>query len=177
MNWKNIQNSTIEDYINDANYKVSDKYKTDFLDVPETISELSYLTHDYFRYYGKFPSKIAKYIIDTLAKGGSTTMVEAKIAGFASAGIDINPFGVLAANVKTYNYDVDLLRDITSTLFMKIKSVDTADGQMNFLVAEDLSRMDFQGIEDINKRIYFEFPDVDKWFDEDVIRQLSIINS
>lgn len=48
---------------------------------------------------------------------------------------------------------------------------------MNFLVAEDLSRMDFQGIEDINKRIYFEFPDVDKWFDEDVIRQLSIINS
>ena len=191
MNWKNIQNSTIADYVNDANYKVSDKYKTDFLDVSETISELSYLTHDYFRYYGKFPSKIAKYIIDTLVKGGGidpekdfifdnyngsgTTMVEAKIAGFSSAGIDINPFGVLAANVKTYNYDVDLLKDITSTLFMKIKSVDMADGQMNFLVAEDLSKPDIQGIEDINKRIYFEFPDVDKWFDEDIIRQLSII--
>ena len=45
VNWKNIQNSTIADYVNDANYKVSDKYKTDFLDVSETISELSYLTH------------------------------------------------------------------------------------------------------------------------------------
>ena len=186
-----MQHNTIADYINDANYKVSDKYKTGFLDVSETISELSYLTHDYFRYYGKFPSKIAKYIIDTLEKknvidpdkdfifdnynGSGTTMVEAKIAGFSSAGIDINPFGVLAANVKTYNYDVSLLRDIASTLFMKMKGVETADGQMNFFVTEDLDKEDFRRIKEIHKRIYFEFPDVDKWFDEDVIRQLSII--
>lgn len=191
MNWENIQNNTIADYIDDANYKVSDKYQTDFLDVSETISELSYLTHDYFRYYGKFPSKIAKYIIDSLSKrgiidpdkdfifdnynGSGTTMVEAKIAGFSSAGIDINPFGVLASNVKTYNYDVDILRNIADTLFKKIKGVEANDGQINLLAAEDIGKMDFMGIEDINKRIYFEFPDVNKWFDKDVIRQLSII--
>ena len=56
MDWKDIQHNVIADYINNAMYKVSDKYRTDFLDVSETISELSYLTHDYFRYYGKFPS-------------------------------------------------------------------------------------------------------------------------
>lgn len=66
MNWQSIQNNTVADYIADAQFKVSDFYHTDFLDVSETISELSYLTHDYFRYYGKFPSKIAKYIIETL---------------------------------------------------------------------------------------------------------------
>ena len=103
MNWQSIQTNTIADYIADAQFKVSDFYHTDFLDVSETISELSYLTHDYFRYYGKFPSKIAKYIIETLVteqkistekdfifdnyNGSGTTMVESKIAGYHSGGI------------------------------------------------------------------------------------------
>lgn len=37
-------------------------YVQEFWDVNETISELSYLTHSYFRYYGKFPSKIGNLI-------------------------------------------------------------------------------------------------------------------
>jgi len=192
VNWEIVQDNTIADYIEDASYKVSDIYDTDFLDVSETISELSYLTHDYFRYYGKFPSKIAKYIINTLTtekkikqeqdfifdnyNGSGTTMVEAKIAGFLSAGIDINPFGVLAANVKTYNYDVDLLKNIASTLFLKIKKrVEASEEQINFCFSDNVNGIDSQGIDDINKRIYLEFTDIDKWFDTDVIRQLSII--
>lgn len=190
MNWKDIQTNTINDYIIDADFTVSDFYSANFLDVSETISELSYLTHDYFRYYGKFPSKIAKYIIDTLVEerkissdedfifdnynGSGTTMVEAKIAGFSSGGIDINPFGVLAANVKTYNYDVDRLRDIFASLLLKIKASVFTDNQINFLLSNELEE-DAQGISEINKQIYFDFPDVDKWFDEEMIRQLSVI--
>lgn len=191
MNWQNIQTNTIADYIADAQFKVSDFYHTDFLDVSETISELSYLTHDYFRYYGKFPSKIAKYIIETLVteqkistekdfifdnyNGSGTTMVESKIAGFHSGGIDINPFGVLAANVKTYNYDVAKLKDIFSILLLKIKSSSSTDNQINFLLPNGLDDADLQGISEINKQVYFDFPDIDKWFDEGTIHQLSAI--
>lgn len=178
MNWQNIQTNTIADYISDADFKVSDFYPTDFLNVNETISELSYLTHDYFRYYGKFPSKIAKYIIETLLtkkkisaeedfifdnyNGSGTTMVEAKIAGFHSGGIDINPFGVLAANVKTHNYDVAKLKDIFSALMLNIKSSASTDNQINFLLPNGLCKEDLQGISKINKQVYFDFPDIDK---------------
>lgn len=71
MDWTNIGVNTIQDYIDDAAFRVPDLYNSDFLDVSETISELSYLTHDFFRYYGKFPSKVAKYIIDTLSDKNS----------------------------------------------------------------------------------------------------------
>lgn len=43
-------NTTIEDYISIADYDVEKLYNVDHLDVSETISELSYLTHDYFRF-------------------------------------------------------------------------------------------------------------------------------
>lgn len=191
MNWQTLQTNTITDYISDANFKVSDFYRTDFLDVNETISELSYLTHDYFRYYGKFPSKIAKYIIKTLAdeqkinpeedfifdnyNGSGTTMVEAKIAGFHSGGIDINPFGVLASNVKTRNYDVEKLKEIFSALLLKIKSSISTDNQLNFLQPNGLDEEDLRGISEVNKQIYFDFPDIDKWFDQEIIHQLSVI--
>ena len=95
-------------------------YVQEFWDVNETISELSYLTHSYFRYYGKFPSKIGKLIIEDLEvrkcinvkrdfildnyAGSGTTLVEAKIRNFDSFGVDINPFAILACKVKTRNY-------------------------------------------------------------------------
>lgn len=191
MNWESIQTNTINDYITDSNFKVCDFYRTNFLDVNETISELSYLTHDYFRYYGKFPSKIAKYIIETLVEekkissdedfifdnynGSGTTMVEAKIAGFSSGGIDINPFGVLAANVKTYNYDIERLRDIFTSLLLRIKSAVFMDNQINFLLPSGVDELDLQGISEINKQVYFDFPDIAKWFDEDIIHQIASI--
>lgn len=191
MNWINIQTNTIADYISDADFRVSDFYRTDYLDVNETISELSYLTHDYFRYYGKFPSKIAKYIIETLSdegkinpkedyifdnyNGSGTTMVEAKIGGFYSGGIDINPFGVLASNVKTYNYDVNKLKDMFSSLLLKIKCPLKMENQNSFLMPNGIDVDDLQGISKINKQMYFDFPDIDKWFDEETIHQLSVI--
>ena len=102
-------------------------------------------------------------------------MVESKIAGFHSGGIDINPFGVLAANVKTYNYDVAKLKDMFSILLLKIKSSSSTDNQINFLLPNGLDDADLKGISEINKQVYFDFPDIDKWFDEETIHQLSVI--
>jgi hypothetical protein len=89
------------------------------LDVPETIPQLGYGSHQFFRYYGKFPSVVGAEIVRRFASDGAvldcyagsgTTLVEAQIAGLTSFGVDINPLGVLACNVKTRYYDVVGLR-------------------------------------------------------------------
>jgi len=100
--------------------KVSDDFDESPLEVASdlwnldgTIHDYSYLTHNFFRYYGKFPSVLAKRVIeefvntDAPAKiidnysGSGTTLVEAALSGHHAVGVDINPLGVLAANVKT----------------------------------------------------------------------------
>lgn len=187
MDWTNIEANTISDYIDSTAFRVPDLYNSDFLDVSETISELSYLTHDYFRYYGKFPSKVAKYIIDTLLNKGSidvkkdfifdnyngsgTSLVEAKIAGFESGGIDINPFGVLASNVKTYNYNIQRLQARFSQLLTAIKTAVPDAGLFQAVLEPSLD----SGIAGLYSQIYVDFPDVEKWFDVDAIRELVAI--
>lgn len=186
MDWTNIGVNTIQDYIDDAAFRVPDLYNSDFLDVSETISELSYLTHDFFRYYGKFPSKVAKYIIDTLSDKNSidvekdfifdnynssgTSLVEAKIAGFESGGIDINPFGVLASNVKTYNYNIRRLQARFLELMTAIKAALAAE-----LFSESSGKPPHSGRDSLYMQIYVDFPDIEKWFETDVIKELVTI--
>ncbi len=89
------------------------------LDVPETITQLGYGSHQFFRYYGKFPSIVGREIVrrfpsnapvvDTYV-GSGTSLVEAQMAGRHSLGIDINPLAVLASEVKTRYYDAERLR-------------------------------------------------------------------
>ncbi len=182
---------TINDYLKIASFNAEKDYKCDSLDVSETISELAYLTHDYFRYYGKFPSKVAKYIIDVVSSSGAidtqhdyifdnyngsgTSLVEAKIAGFDSGGIDINPFGVLASNVKTRNLDEQQLNSRFNDLMEKLRASDTNHERQTLFSIVGISDEDAAGIQAVNKQIYIDFPDIDKWFDFDVIRDLSAI--
>ena len=128
------------DLKDDPYYKLSkidiSRLQQEFWEVNETISELSYLTHSYFRYYGKFPSKIGKMIIQDLDSrnlinsnedfivdnyaGSGTTLVEAKMCGFDAFGMDINPFAVLACKVKTRNYNVASLNNYWKKLQSEI---------------------------------------------------------
>ncbi len=96
------------------------------LDVPETIPQLGYGSHQFFRYYGKFPSVVGGEIVRKHARegapvldcyaGSGTTLVEAQNLGYQSFGVDLNPLAVLASNVKTaYPLASDLraqLRDV-----------------------------------------------------------------
>jgi DNA modification methylase/transcriptional regulator with XRE-family HTH domain len=84
-------------------------------EIDQTISELSYLAHNFVRYYGKFPSTLPKallarypvrseeYVLDNFA-GSGTTLLEAQLAGFCSIGIDVNPVAVLACRAKTKHF-------------------------------------------------------------------------
>lgn len=91
-------------------------------DIPYTIKNLSYLVHSHYRYYGKFPSVIAGQIIESVECpspdhyvfdnfcGSGTTLVEAKLRGIASYGLDISWLSVLATNVKSSHVDTSLIR-------------------------------------------------------------------
>lgn len=90
-------------------------YEINWWKIDQTISELAYLTHGFFRYYGKFPPTIVSYLInkypcptggcllDNFA-GSGTSLVEASRNNIPSVGIDINPLACLAGKVKTTLY-------------------------------------------------------------------------
>ena len=187
------------DFVLDENpyYRMSkidiDKYPQEFWDVNETITELAYLTHSYFRYYGKFPSKIGKLIVEDLDirneiapkhdfvldnyAGSGTTLVEAKLRGYDSFGIDINPFAVLACKVKTTNYNVSLLRNYWAEMFNEISAYNYA------LLKPDEQQLMFADISDeFLATIRHEIEcfktknsDADKWFTQKAVIGLAII--
>lgn len=163
----------------------------EFWNVDETISELSYLTHDYFRYYGKFPSKIGKMIIEDLLEkkvinrendfiidnyaGSGTSLVEAKLAGIDSVGFDINPFAVLACRVKTYNYDVDSLKSYWDGINERISKYNNHYlGGLFSVLTSDLDEDIIRRIDEETERMSQD-KTFSKWFSDDVIRQLYII--
>lgn len=89
--------------------------------------------------------------------------------------MDINPFGVLASNVKTNNLDVQLLNLKFEDLIANIKAANQCTEQQTMFSIKGISEVDVAGIADINKQIYIDFPDVEKWFDTEVIKELSTI--
>lgn len=181
---------------NNKYYKMCDieikKEQIEFWEINETISELSYLTHSYLRYYGKFPSKVGKLIIEDLLErkkinpkhdyildnyvGSGTTLVEAKIKGFDSFGIDINPFAVLACKVKTRNYNTKHLEEYWKKLYNDIEKYNriifNTDAELyNNLVDKNIAdkiKTEIVVFKNKNK-------DALKWFSEKTIIQLSII--
>lgn len=163
----------------------------EFWNVDETISELSYLTHDYFRYYGKFPSKVGKMIIEDLITkkcidknvdfiidnyaGSGTSLVEAKIANLYSVGFDINPFAVLACRVKTYNYDVEILKRMWEKINLRICKYDYCySNEIMKTLISDIDKKIEKKINEMTEKLIND-ADFSKWFSEEVIRQLYII--
>lgn len=146
---------------------LKDSHRVSELDISETIKELSYLTHSYFRYYGKFPSKLASFFLSKYASkesvlldnyaGSGTGLVEASILNIPSYGIDINPLAVLASNVKTRKYDSLQLRKAWNEL------------------AEHIEKIRVEGHD--CSRFIPEWNLIDKWFDKDIVKELSIIKA
>lgn len=77
----------------------------------ESVRSTEQWTHGYHRYPAKFLPDVVRKIIEEYAKGSNliadlfagcgTTLVEAKIQGISSVGVDINPVAQLITKVKT----------------------------------------------------------------------------
>lgn len=134
------------------------------LDISESIKELAYLTHSYYRYYGKFPSKLASIFLDQYSSkdtvlldnyvGSGTSLVEASLRGIKSYGLDINPLAIVASNVKTYRYSKASLSRQWAKL---IEEIHSADSENSYIIPK--------------------WSPLEKWFSEDVIKDLSKIKS
>lgn len=103
-------------------------------EIPHVINS-RYLSHDYFRYIGKFPPQIAaafiaEYgirelpVLDPMC-GGGTSLIEAWIADMPAIGMDVNPVAVLASRVATTPIPVEVLEPIIDDILEK------AAGELN----------------------------------------------
>lgn len=95
--------------------------------IPQTISELSYLTHNFFRYYGKFPPTIPRRLLRDLRppegtwvldnfSGSGTTLVEARCEGVPAIGVDVSPLATLVSRVKTTHVDLSLVGELLGSV-------------------------------------------------------------
>ena len=93
-----------------------------------TRIETNYLTHGYHRYPAKFIPNIVQKLINDYTKPGNlivdpfggcgTTLVEAKISGRKSIGIDINPVAKLITDIKTKPIDPKKIKKFNA-IFLK----------------------------------------------------------
>jgi hypothetical protein len=97
-------------------------------EVPHAVNS-RYLSHDYFRYIGKFPPQIATALIgeygirklpvlDPMC-GGGTTLIEAWFADIPAIGMDVNPVAVLASRVATTPIPVEVLEPVIDSVMEK----------------------------------------------------------
>ena len=119
------------------------------------IKDTTYATHGYHRYPAKFIPQLAYNLIrqytekgDVVADvfaGCGTTLVEAKIHGRLSVGVDINPVATLITKVKTKPI-------LPSTLDKEFDSLQN-----------EISRNEFANGFDFNERIDFWFKEKEKY--------------
>jgi len=101
-----------------------------------TQGDTNYITHGYHRYPAKFIPQLASRLINDFSKrgdlvvdpfmGSATTLVEAKVLGRRSVGVDINPVAYLIAKAKVTPIDPVKLDDA----YKKIVSNFTDDGTL-----------------------------------------------
>ena len=122
----------------------SDPVPTYLWDIPHTIPQLGYLTHNHYRYYGKFPSVVAgmilnkyppkhsnQYVLDNFC-GSGTTLVEARLRNIKAYGIDISWLAMLASNVKVRNIDIQKIKKLLNDILKSCKMNIVEDAIDNF---------------------------------------------
>jgi site-specific DNA-methyltransferase (cytosine-N4-specific) len=104
------------------------------LEFHETNAALDYATHNYFRYFGKLPPVVVRYILKEglanakiplfldLMCGSGTGLVEARLLGIPAVGVDVNPLSVLISKVKTTFLSPAILRRYFEQLQVDILS-------------------------------------------------------
>ena len=127
----------------------------------DSYKNKGYLTHNFHSFPAKFVPQIPQILINTLSTPGSTvmdpfsgsgtTLVEAKLAGRHSIGIDINPISLLISKTKT--------TILTNAQFLKIDKI-----------LEKIQK-DFKEYDEKNPKKYITIPEIynlDLWFQKNV---------
>lgn len=139
-----------------------------------------YDTHDFHRYSSKFIPQIARNLIEIFSNpsetvldvflGSGTTCVEAELLGRKSMGIDLNPVAYLIAKVKTTPINDSVLDTDVKTILDKIRSKITT-----FREEESPNLKLFDSAHEAIIITQPTFPNIEKWFQPQVLKELSII--
>lgn len=139
---------------------------------------VNYLSHGWHRYVGRFPPQIVRALLNTFRitsddvvldpfVGSGTSLVESTLLGIKSMGIEINPLSHLIARTKVRLYE----------------DPERLARGMKKIIAE-CSPLLHSGSEKINPDnfgdgdyIIPDFPNKEKWFNKDVLDQLSAVLS
>lgn len=157
---------------------------------PETNASQSYVTHGFFRYFGKLPPVVTGRIIDHVQPNGrvldimcgsGTTLVECCLRGIECVGVDVNPLSLLITRVKTTRYDSSLLERIGNKLCADIARDVPATGHRRALKngnSDQLLLGNLGGFANGERalRAVPNIRNIDYWFEPDIQQELATIS-
>lgn len=140
----------------------------------KTRKETSYLTHGYHRYPAKFIPQIVSRLVKKYTKDGDlvvdpfggcgTTLVESKVMGRKSIGVDINPVAVLITKAKKTSIKQNKLEEY----FLEFKNrIDSFNKDTKVKVPEH-ERIDYWFKQEEKRKLAFLFSEISKIEDKDV---------
>jgi site-specific DNA-methyltransferase (cytosine-N4-specific) len=160
--------------------------KGKILNIVLRAEDTTYLTHNFHPFSGKFIPQIPNLFIRQLSRegdtvfdpfcGSGTTLVEAKLSGRHSVGVDIHPLGVFMSKVKTTKIAVEELNRIPALLNLIEKRLDRFYAQHR----EESTLLGYMDNELSKENFSYtipEFPNRDHWFQSYVLHELSIIKT
>lgn len=141
---------------------------------------VNYLSHGWHRYVGRFPPHVIRALLNGFRisqpclvldpfNGSGTTLVESKLMGIDAIGVDICPLSHLISEVKiNLDFDPLLLKDA-------LQKVEKECAMAHF--KSNLDRWNDIAKSDIVTYSIPDFPNKEKWFSQDALRQLTVLLS
>jgi DNA modification methylase len=150
------------------------KVDTSWAFADKTRKETSYLTHGYHRYPAKFIPQIVSRLIEKYTKEGDlvvdsfggcgTTLVESKIMGRPSVGVDINPVAVLITKAKTTPIDPKKIEKAFTILKEKLDTY----SKNTKIKAPEHERIDYWFKPEEKRKLAFIFTEISKLKNRDI---------
>lgn len=147
-------------------------YSWSFAD--KTRKDTSYITHGYHRYPAKFIPQIVSRLADKYTKEGDlivdpfggcgTTLVESKIMGRPSVGVDINPVAVLITKAKITQINPVKIEKAIAALKKKLDNYN----QDTKVKAPEHERIDYWFKPEEKRKLAFIFGEISKLKDQDI---------
>jgi len=140
----------------------------------KTRKDTAYITHGYHRYPAKFIPQIVSRLAEKYTNEGDlivdpfggcgTTLVESKVMGRPSVGVDINPVAVLITKAKTTPIDPKKIEKAFTILREKIDNY-SKDTEIK---APEHERIDYWFKPEEKRKLAFIFTEISKLKDQDI---------